>query len=227
MHTTTTTCTNKQTTSSLLCCPVPIRPKSLFLCHTHNIHRITNLLLMFSVAFVIGGMYFINRIPPEGVRIGSNTYQTGQLKTVLIGISVVLFFFSSTIGTVFWVVGMSSHFIIFIYIILFCHNVCLICPPPTLPQLLTLLLFVRPLISCRCQRCHDPRTRCSDAGGCRGRIRFCRLKEEVLFLSSLIISPTLCNKSPHSFIFSYFSRVLVGSRVLGSGLSCFKICRYH
>ncbi|KAG0058937.1 hypothetical protein BGZ89_000849 [Linnemannia elongata] len=69
---------------------------------------ITNLFLMFSVAFVIGGMYFINRIPPEGVRIGSNTYQAGQLKTILIGISVVLFFFSSTIGTVFWVVGASA-----------------------------------------------------------------------------------------------------------------------
>jgi uncharacterized protein (DUF486 family) len=61
---------------------------------------------MFSVAFTVGGMYFINRIPPEGVRIGSNTYQAGQLKTILIGISVILFFFSSTIGTVFWIVGM-------------------------------------------------------------------------------------------------------------------------
>ncbi|KAG0249221.1 hypothetical protein BG011_009499 [Mortierella polycephala] len=69
---------------------------------------ITNFTLMFSVAFVVGGMYFISKIPPEGVVIGSNTFQAGQLKTGLICIAVVLFFFSSTIGTVFWIVGASA-----------------------------------------------------------------------------------------------------------------------
>ncbi|KAF9936676.1 hypothetical protein BGZ75_007054 [Mortierella antarctica] len=69
---------------------------------------ITNFMLMFSVAFVVGGMYFISRIPAEGITIGSNTFQAAQLKTGLICIAVVLFFFSSTIGTVFWIVGASA-----------------------------------------------------------------------------------------------------------------------
>ncbi|KAF9164733.1 hypothetical protein DFQ27_007411 [Actinomortierella ambigua] len=69
---------------------------------------ITNIMLLFSVAFVVGGNYYISRVPPEGVQIGQSTFTPRQLQTGLIGISIPLFFFSSTIGTVFWIIGASA-----------------------------------------------------------------------------------------------------------------------
>jgi len=65
-------------------------------------------MLMFSVAFVVGGMYVIARVPPEGLTLGSSTFNARQLQTGLICIAVPLFFFSSTLGTVFWIVGASA-----------------------------------------------------------------------------------------------------------------------
>ncbi|KAG0057213.1 hypothetical protein BGZ83_000626 [Gryganskiella cystojenkinii] len=69
---------------------------------------ITNFMLMFSVAFVVGGMYFISRVPPEGINIGSSTWNPRQLQSALICVAIPLFFFSSTLGTVFWIVGASA-----------------------------------------------------------------------------------------------------------------------
>ncbi|KAG0004880.1 hypothetical protein BGZ80_008570 [Entomortierella chlamydospora] len=69
---------------------------------------ITNPLLLFSVAFVIGSLYFIQRIPAEGVQIGSSRFQASQLKFGLIGISIILFFISSLFGTFFWIIGASA-----------------------------------------------------------------------------------------------------------------------
>ncbi|KAF9897643.1 hypothetical protein BX616_005229 [Lobosporangium transversale] len=69
---------------------------------------LTNLLLLFSVVFAVGGWFGLQRVPPEGITIGQARFLPGQLKTALIGISVVLFFISSTIGTVFWIIGASA-----------------------------------------------------------------------------------------------------------------------
>ncbi|KAF8929727.1 PRA1 family protein-domain-containing protein [Dissophora ornata] len=69
---------------------------------------LTNFMLLFSVAFTVGGMHFIQRVPPEGITIGQSRFQASQLKMGLIAISVILFFLSSTIGTVFWIVGASA-----------------------------------------------------------------------------------------------------------------------
>ncbi|KAF9584413.1 hypothetical protein BGW38_006555 [Lunasporangiospora selenospora] len=69
---------------------------------------ITNVMLLFSVAFVAGGMHYISRVPPEGVVIGSSTWTPRQLQTGLMCVSIPLFFFSSTIGTVFWIIGASA-----------------------------------------------------------------------------------------------------------------------
>lgn len=192
-------------------------------------------------------MFFINRIPPEGIRIGPNTYQAGQLKTILIGISVILFFFSSTIGTVFWIVGMSSILLFVIFIYIFGSkrswrgfSPCLIYPPPTLPHSLTHTFAYFFFRSHRCQRRYDSRTRCSDAGGCRGRVRFCRLKERNSPLPQSSLSypslTALFNKStPHSFILYHFfkgsffkgSDWVVGTGYRSGLLRFKKIFRYH
>lgn len=71
-------------------------------------------MLMFSVGVVVGGMHFISKVPPEGTVIGSTTYSARQLQTGLMIVSVPLFFFSSTIGTIFYIIGkLSFSFILF------------------------------------------------------------------------------------------------------------------
>lgn len=67
-------------------------------------------MLMFSVAFAVGGTHLISCVPAEGVVIGKNTYNARQLQTGLVCVSVPLFFFSSTIGTIFYIIGMNSCF---------------------------------------------------------------------------------------------------------------------
>ena len=63
---------------------------------------------MFSVAFAVGGTHLISCVPTEGVVIGKNTYNARQLQTGLVCVSVPLFFFSSTIGTIFYIIGTIS-----------------------------------------------------------------------------------------------------------------------
>ncbi|KAF9927481.1 hypothetical protein BGZ67_007455 [Mortierella alpina] len=69
---------------------------------------ITNVMLMFTVGVVVGGMHYISKVPPEGVVIGNTTYSARQLQTGLVCVAVPLFFFSSTIGTVFYIIGASA-----------------------------------------------------------------------------------------------------------------------
>ncbi|KAF9107185.1 hypothetical protein BGX29_007086 [Mortierella sp. GBA35] len=69
---------------------------------------ISNAMLMFSVGFVVGGTHLISNVPPEGIVIGQNTYNARQLQTGLACVAVPLFFFSSTIGTIFYIVGASA-----------------------------------------------------------------------------------------------------------------------
>ncbi|KAF8931854.1 hypothetical protein BGZ58_007376 [Dissophora ornata] len=69
---------------------------------------ITNVMLVFSVGFTAGGMYFISTVPPEGIVIGVNRYNPRELQTGLACAAVPLFFFSSTIGTIFYIIGASA-----------------------------------------------------------------------------------------------------------------------
>ncbi|KAF9201978.1 hypothetical protein BGZ49_007834 [Haplosporangium sp. Z 27] len=69
---------------------------------------INNAMLMFSTGFVLGGMHFISKVPQEGIIIGSNKYNPRQLQTGLVCVAVPLFFFSSTIGTIFYIIGASA-----------------------------------------------------------------------------------------------------------------------
>ncbi|KAK3826463.1 MAG: PRA1 family protein-domain-containing protein [Linnemannia elongata] len=69
---------------------------------------VSNGMLMFSVAFAVGGTHLISCVPTEGVVIGKNTYNARQLQTGLVCVSVPLFFFSSTIGTIFYIIGAST-----------------------------------------------------------------------------------------------------------------------
>lgn len=62
-------------------------------------------MLMFTVGVVVGGMHYISKVPPEGVVIGKTTYSARQLQTGLVCVAVPLFFFSSTIGTIFYIIG--------------------------------------------------------------------------------------------------------------------------
>ncbi|KAF9350120.1 hypothetical protein BGX26_011665 [Mortierella sp. AD094] len=69
---------------------------------------INNVMLMFSTGFVLGGMHFISKVPQEGIIIGANKYNPRQLQTGLVCVAVPLFFFSSTIGTIFYIIGASA-----------------------------------------------------------------------------------------------------------------------
>ncbi|KAF9368470.1 hypothetical protein BGX21_006565, partial [Mortierella sp. AD011] len=69
---------------------------------------INNTMLMFSTGFVTAGMYFISKVPQEGIIIGLNRYNPRQLQTGLVCVAVPMFFFSSTIGTIFYIVGASA-----------------------------------------------------------------------------------------------------------------------
>ncbi|KAF9928726.1 hypothetical protein FBU30_002144 [Linnemannia zychae] len=60
------------------------------------------------VGFAVGGTHLISKVPAEGVIIGQSRYFAHQLQTGLVCVSVPLFFFSSTIGTIFYIIGAST-----------------------------------------------------------------------------------------------------------------------
>ncbi|ORZ11365.1 PRA1 family protein-domain-containing protein [Lobosporangium transversale] len=69
---------------------------------------VSNSMLMFSVGFTLGGMHFISKVSPEGIIVGTTRYNPRQLQTGLACAAVPLFFFSSTLGTIFYIVGASA-----------------------------------------------------------------------------------------------------------------------
>ncbi|KAG0301951.1 hypothetical protein BGZ98_007919 [Dissophora globulifera] len=69
---------------------------------------LTNTMLMFSVGFTVGGQYLISQVPPEGFVVGVNRYTPRQLQSGLVCVAIPLFFFSSTIGTIFYIIGASA-----------------------------------------------------------------------------------------------------------------------
>jgi len=63
---------------------------------------------MFSAGLVAGGMHIISRLPSEGIVIGDDRYNPRQLRTGLSMIAVPLFFYSSTLSTIFYIIGKHS-----------------------------------------------------------------------------------------------------------------------
>jgi len=73
---------------------------------------ITNPLLLISLGFLIGGFAAINRFAPEPMQVGQHVVTQKSLYTGLFVIGVPLLWFSSPLGTFFWLVGASSVLIL-------------------------------------------------------------------------------------------------------------------
>lgn len=69
---------------------------------------ITNLLLLFVIAFSVGGIFAINKLDGEDLVTPFGRFNTSQLYTGLLVVSIPLAFFASPISTVMWLVGSSS-----------------------------------------------------------------------------------------------------------------------
>ncbi|ABN64690.1 Prenylated Rab acceptor 1 [Scheffersomyces stipitis CBS 6054] len=69
---------------------------------------VTNLLLLFVTAFVIGGVYGISRLNGEDLVIPFGRYNTSQLYTGLLIVAIPLGFLASPISTMMWLIGSSS-----------------------------------------------------------------------------------------------------------------------
>lgn len=69
---------------------------------------LTNLMLLFVIFLVIGGMYGIGKLEGRDVQIGSRTVTTSQLYTTLLCVAVPLGFWASPFSTVLWLIGASG-----------------------------------------------------------------------------------------------------------------------
>ncbi|KAL5507394.1 YIP3 [Sanghuangporus vaninii] len=74
---------------------------------------ITNPLLLISIAFLVGGFAAINRFAPEPMQVGDRIVTQKSLYITLFVIGVPLLWWSSPLGTFFWLVGASSFVILF------------------------------------------------------------------------------------------------------------------
>ncbi|KAL5485318.1 YIP3 [Sanghuangporus weigelae] len=74
---------------------------------------ITNPLLLISIAFLVGGFAAINRFAPEPMQVGDHVVTQKSLYITLFVIGVPLLWWSSPLGTFFWLVGASSFVILF------------------------------------------------------------------------------------------------------------------
>lgn len=73
---------------------------------------LTNLLLLFVTIFMIGGVFGINRLGGQDLVLPFGRYNTSQLYTGLLIVSVPLGFLASPISTMMWLIG-SSGFTVF------------------------------------------------------------------------------------------------------------------
>jgi hypothetical protein len=69
---------------------------------------LTNLMLLFVIFLVIGGMYGIGKLQGNDLEIASWRASTSQLYTVLLVIAVTLGFWASPFSTVLWLIGASG-----------------------------------------------------------------------------------------------------------------------
>jgi len=73
---------------------------------------ITSPLLLISLGFLVGGFAAINRFAPEPMQVGDHVITQKSLYTALFVIGLPLLWWSSPIGTFFWLVGASSVLIL-------------------------------------------------------------------------------------------------------------------
>ncbi|KAH8147339.1 uncharacterized protein LAJ45_08495 [Morchella importuna] len=69
---------------------------------------LTNLLLLFVILLVIGGMWGIGKLGGRNLEIGPVNATTSQLYTTLLVIAVPLGIFASPISTILWLIGASG-----------------------------------------------------------------------------------------------------------------------
>ncbi|KAF2480542.1 COPII vesicles protein Yip3 [Neohortaea acidophila] len=69
---------------------------------------LTNLLLLFVILFVVGGMYGISRLQGSDLDVGFARATSSQLYTGLLIIAVPLGIWASPISTVLWLIGASG-----------------------------------------------------------------------------------------------------------------------
>lgn len=74
---------------------------------------LTNPLLLISLGFLIGGFALINRFAPEPLQVGDHVVTQKSLYIGLFVIGLPLLWWSSPLGTFFWLVGASGFIIIF------------------------------------------------------------------------------------------------------------------
>ncbi|KAL6706915.1 Prenylated Rab acceptor 1 [Coniothyrium glycines] len=69
---------------------------------------LTNLLLLFVICFVVGGMFGIGKLEGNDLQLGGRTISTSQLYTTLFIIAVPLGLWASPFTTVLWLIGASG-----------------------------------------------------------------------------------------------------------------------
>lgn len=69
---------------------------------------LTNLLLLFVIVFVVGGMFGIGKLQGRDLDVGFARATSSQLYTGLLVIAVPLGIWASPIGTVLWLIGASG-----------------------------------------------------------------------------------------------------------------------
>jgi len=69
---------------------------------------LTNLLLLFVIALVVGGMWGIGKLAGQNLEIGPIRATPSQLYTTLLVVAVPLGIFASPISTVLWLIGASG-----------------------------------------------------------------------------------------------------------------------
>lgn len=69
---------------------------------------ITNLLLLFVTVFLIAGVFAINKLNGEDLVLPFARFNTSQLYTGLMVVSIPLGFLASPISTMMWLIGSSS-----------------------------------------------------------------------------------------------------------------------
>ncbi|KAF8252763.1 prenylated rab acceptor PRA1 [Wilcoxina mikolae CBS 423.85] len=69
---------------------------------------LTNLLLLFVIVLVVGGMWGIGKLAGRDLEIGPIKATPSQLYTTLICVSIPLGLFASPISTVLWLIGASG-----------------------------------------------------------------------------------------------------------------------
>ncbi|KAH9831273.1 prenylated rab acceptor PRA1 [Rhodofomes roseus] len=73
---------------------------------------LTNWLLIISLGFLIGGFAAINKFAPEPLQVGDQVITQKTLYTGLFVVGIPLLWWSSPLGTFFWLVGASSFLIL-------------------------------------------------------------------------------------------------------------------